>query len=142
MPDFCNGKAVIATRVGWIPEIIQDGYNGLLVDREDYKGLSQKLWLLLLLLKTRAVKIAWLFGASLAFGMLIHINFLFLLLAPTVIFGIYMLFFQENPRRPHDFNSTPQWVFMKLREPFAVHGLLPAALLAIGITAAWYLPHH
>ena len=37
------GKAIIASRVGGIPEIIQDGYNGLLVDREDYKGLSQKL---------------------------------------------------------------------------------------------------
>jgi glycosyltransferase involved in cell wall biosynthesis len=37
------GKAVIASRVGGIPEIIQDGYNGLLIDREDYKGLSQKL---------------------------------------------------------------------------------------------------
>jgi glycosyltransferase involved in cell wall biosynthesis len=37
------GKAIIASRVGGIPEIIQDGYNGLLIDREDYKGLSQKL---------------------------------------------------------------------------------------------------
>lgn len=37
------GKAVIATRVGGIPEIIQDGYNGWLIDREDSNGLSQKL---------------------------------------------------------------------------------------------------
>jgi len=37
------GKAVIATRVVGIPKIIQDGYNSRLIDKGDYKGLSQKL---------------------------------------------------------------------------------------------------
>jgi tetratricopeptide (TPR) repeat protein len=91
------------------------------------------------LLKTRSVQVAWLFGASLGFGMLIRHFFLFHLSVPTVVFGLYMLLFQTNPRLPPSFKETPRWLLAKLRDPFVLRGLLPAALIAAGLTAAWYL---
>jgi tetratricopeptide (TPR) repeat protein len=97
------------------------------------------MWLLLLLLKTRSVKIAWLLGASLAFGMLIHSLFLFLLPAPTAAFGLYMLLFQTDPRRPPSLKGVARWLLTKLRDPFVLYGLLPAALIAAGFTGSWYL---
>jgi 4-amino-4-deoxy-L-arabinose transferase-like glycosyltransferase/lipopolysaccharide biosynthesis regulator YciM len=102
--------------------------------------VALSLWLLLLLLKTRAEKIAWLFGASLGVGLLIHVNFLFLLIAPTILFGFYALLFQTAPRYPPGLRETPRWLLAKLRDPFVLRGLLPAALIAAGLTATWYLP--
>ena len=37
------GKAIIATKVGGIPEFVQDGFNGLLVPSEDSKALATKI---------------------------------------------------------------------------------------------------
>jgi hypothetical protein len=102
--------------------------------------VAVSLWLLLLLLKTRAVKTAWLFGASLGFGMLIHVNFPFALAALTILFGLYMLLLQTNPRRPPSLMETSRWLLNKSRDPFVLYGLLPAALIAAGLTAIWYVP--
>jgi glycosyltransferase involved in cell wall biosynthesis len=41
------GKPVIGTRVGGIPELIDDGHSGFLVDRGDVRGIAAKLLLLL-----------------------------------------------------------------------------------------------
>lgn len=101
--------------------------------------VALSLWLLLLLLKTRSVKIAWLFGASLGFGMLIRHFFVFHLTVPTAIFGLYMALLQTHPRRPSDLKETPTWLLTKLRDPFVLYGLLPAALIAAVLTASWYL---
>jgi hypothetical protein len=101
--------------------------------------VALSLWLLLLLLKTRSVRVAWLFGATLGLGMLIRHFFALHLFVPTVVFGVYMLLFQTDPRRPSSFEETPRWLLAKLRDPFVLRGLLPAALIATGLTAAWYL---
>jgi glycosyltransferase involved in cell wall biosynthesis len=37
------GRTVIATRVGGVPEIIEDNVNGVLIESEDYKTLSEQL---------------------------------------------------------------------------------------------------
>jgi len=37
------GTPVIATNVGGIPELIDDGYNGFLVERDDYKAIADKI---------------------------------------------------------------------------------------------------
>ncbi len=97
------------------------------------------LWLLLLLMKTRSIKIAWLFASSLAFGLLIHPRFLVLLGLPTVIFGLYMLLFQERPRYPAGFKDAPAWALAKLRDPLVTRGLVPGALLTATLTLSWYL---
>jgi hypothetical protein len=101
------------------------------------------LWLLLLLLETRSVKIAWLFGASLAFGMLIQLQFLYLFPALVAI-GAYVLLFQSDLQRPPSLSprGTPRWLLTKLGDPFVLRGLLPAALAAAGLTAIWYWPHN
>lgn len=40
---MASGKPVIGTRVGGIPEVVEDGVNGLLIKNEDAKDLEQKL---------------------------------------------------------------------------------------------------
>jgi len=42
-----NGAPVIAFKVGAIPELIKDGINGLLIDVDDTKQMSQAISLLL-----------------------------------------------------------------------------------------------
>jgi hypothetical protein len=102
--------------------------------------VALSLWLLLVLLRTRSVKIAWLFGASLGFGALIrHFSAVIYLPIPTIVFGFYMLFFQTEPRRPPSLKGTPAWLLGRLRDPFVLRGLLPAALIAVALSAPWYL---
>jgi glycosyltransferase involved in cell wall biosynthesis len=43
MEAFCRGRAVVATRVGGVPDLVRDGENGLLVDRGDAAGLAAAL---------------------------------------------------------------------------------------------------
>lgn len=101
--------------------------------------VALSMWLILLLLNDRSIKIAWLFGASLAFGLLIHPNFVFFLFVPTVIFGLYMLLFQTRPRFPVGFKNIHKWMFNKFRDRFVTLGLLPGALIALGLALPWYL---
>jgi glycosyltransferase involved in cell wall biosynthesis len=44
---FCRGRAVIGSRVGGIPDLVEDGVNGLLVAPGDRDGLEQALVALL-----------------------------------------------------------------------------------------------
>jgi phosphatidylinositol alpha-1,6-mannosyltransferase len=48
------GRPVVATRVGGIPDAVEDGKSGILVNAGDYEGLTQTLINLLLDAKTRA----------------------------------------------------------------------------------------
>jgi glycosyltransferase involved in cell wall biosynthesis len=40
---LCRGRGVVASRVGGIPDLVQDGVNGLLVAPEDVEGLAAAL---------------------------------------------------------------------------------------------------
>ena len=40
---FCRGRAVIGSRVGGIPDLVEDGVNGLLVEPGDERALSEAL---------------------------------------------------------------------------------------------------
>ena len=40
---FCRGRAVIGSRVGGIPDLVEDGANGLLVEPGDTAGLAEAL---------------------------------------------------------------------------------------------------
>ena len=40
---FCRGRPVVASRVGGIPDLVQDESNGLLVDPGDTDGLAAAL---------------------------------------------------------------------------------------------------
>ena len=42
-----SGKPVVATRVGGIPELIDDGQTGFLVDRGDHQAMADKILALL-----------------------------------------------------------------------------------------------
>ncbi len=101
--------------------------------------VSLSLWILLSITKTRSARGAWLFGATLAFGSLIHPNFVYTMAAPTIAFGVYMLLFQVQPRRPRTFRHAPTWILAKIRDPFIIRGLLPAALIVLALVMPWYL---
>ncbi|MBN1657360.1 MAG: tetratricopeptide repeat protein, partial [Anaerolineae bacterium] len=103
--------------------------------------VAVSLFLLLLLLNRRSIGLAWLFGVSLGAGMWMHLNFFYFLPVPAAGLGLYMLLFQAPPRRPPSLKGTPRWLLRKLGDPFVLFGLLPAALIAAGLAAAWYLPH-
>ena len=40
---FCRGRGVVGSRVGGIPELVEDGVNGLLVDASNTRGLADAL---------------------------------------------------------------------------------------------------
>jgi glycosyltransferase involved in cell wall biosynthesis len=40
---FANGRAVAASRVGGVPELIEDGHNGILFERGDHRELGSRL---------------------------------------------------------------------------------------------------
>jgi glycosyltransferase involved in cell wall biosynthesis len=40
---FCRGRPVLGSRVGGIPDLVEDGVNGLLVDPQDTNGLAEAL---------------------------------------------------------------------------------------------------
>lgn len=103
--------------------------------------LALSVWQLLALLKSRSIKRAWVFGATLAFGLWIHPTFLWIATGPTVFFGVYMLLFQNRPSLPATMRQIPAWLLGKLRDPFAIRGLLPAALITIVLVLPWYLTH-
>ncbi len=101
--------------------------------------VALSLWLLLLLIQTRSVRIGWLFGASLGLGALVSHYFVLHLSVPTVLSGLYMTLFQTNPRWPHSLGAAPSWLLAKLRDTFVLRGLVPAALIAVALMAPWYL---
>jgi glycosyltransferase involved in cell wall biosynthesis len=43
MEAFCRGRGVVGSRAGGIPDLVDDGRNGLLVDAEDTEGLADAL---------------------------------------------------------------------------------------------------
>jgi glycosyltransferase involved in cell wall biosynthesis len=99
-------------------------------------------WLLFALVGKRSAKLAWLFGLSLAAAFWIHPNLFYILPLPTLLFSLYMIFFQTAPKRPQTLKQLPAWFKTKLTDSFVLKGLLPAGLIALGLTAVWYLPHH
>jgi 4-amino-4-deoxy-L-arabinose transferase-like glycosyltransferase len=102
--------------------------------------VALSVWLLLLLIKTRSVKIAWLFSASLLLAFLIHPNLFYYLPLPTFLFSVYLVFFWAKPWWPSSLPEIPPWLLSKLRDPFLLKGLFPAALTTTALIAAWYVP--
>lgn len=101
--------------------------------------VALSLWLLFALVRSRSKPIAWLFGLSLGFGVLIRHFFVFHLALPSLVLGFYLLLFQTTPRWPTGLRQLPAWLLDKLRDPFVRYGLLPGLLIAAAMTASWYL---
>jgi hypothetical protein len=97
------------------------------------------LWLLLLLLKNASTRVAWLFGGSLAFGLLLNPHSAWALAGPTALFGGFLVLFRSPPRRPSGIENFPGWLLAKIRVPFVTRGLVPAACIALALPLAWFL---
>ncbi len=102
---------------------------------------SLSLWMIMSVMKDRSAKTALLFGASLAFGLLVHPRFLRIAAVPTAVMGVYTLFFQTQPRYPTSLRNTWPWLKGKVGDRFVIFGLLPGALIALAPTLLWYLTH-
>ncbi|MCP4362625.1 MAG: hypothetical protein GY796_31870 [Chloroflexi bacterium] len=99
------------------------------------------LWLLFSLLKNRSEKIAWLVGLSLAVAFWVHPNLLYVLPLATCVVSIYLIFFLPTLDFPSDHRKTFSWFYTKLSDPFVLKGLVLAVVIALILTALWYLPH-
>ena len=38
---FCRGRAVVGGRVGGVPDVVEDGVSGILVDPDDVEGIAE-----------------------------------------------------------------------------------------------------
>lgn len=93
------------------------------------------LWLLLCLLKNRTIKNAWLFCLTLPLAFWLHPNAFYLLVPGTVLVAGYLAFFSGRV------GDVPTKVRLgNVRRPFISKGLVPGLLVAVGLTAVWYLP--
>jgi hypothetical protein len=139
------GKLVENGKAGLLAAIIVAGYPPLIDLSHIYRPhfalaacVALTVWMLLLLPKKRSIKIAWLFGLSIAFGLWIHPSFLWVAPIPAVILCLYIVFFQPNAPRI-TFRQLPAWFLGKMREPWVLYGLLPVSLISIVLILAWYL---
>lgn len=97
------------------------------------------LWLLLELRDRRTIRSAWLASASLAAGLLSHPYFGCMLLAPTLVVGVYVIFRHSELQQSGSRYSINNLLTGILHERFVVLGLAPSAIFALGLPLAWYL---
>lgn len=141
---FGAGRVIGNGKSGLLSAIIVVGYPPLIGLTRYYRPnfalaacVALTVWSLLLLFKDRSVKAAWFFGFSLAFGMWIHPTFLWTVPVPALLICFYIVFSQLHPVQNH--KKTYARYLARLREPFVLYGLLPAALVTTGIILVWYL---
>ncbi len=147
LATYAIGKQAVDRKTGLIAALLVAAYPPIIGLSTIYRPhaalpawVALNVWLLLRLMENRSMMGAWLFGGALGLGMLIHLNFLYLMLGPAILFGVYMLLFQTRPYCLVGIKELPHWLGMKLRDPFVLFGLLPAALIPLGLAASWYLP--
>ncbi len=97
------------------------------------------IWLLLRFIKSRSIKDIWLVNLSLAFGFLLHPSFLYGVSIPTASALLGLIFF-ETSGRVSQLSQFPSWVIGKFRQELFLKGLLPSAVLSIGLILMWYVP--
>jgi len=97
-------------------------------------------WFLVRFTKTRSIKDAWLTNLSLAFGFWVHPSFLWGVPIPAALLLLYTVFFGTEPKWVARAKELPAWLLGKLRQPIFLAGVLPSALLSIGVILTWYVP--
>ncbi len=97
------------------------------------------LYLLLSLAKGRSRSTAWWFCLSLAFGFLIHPQFVRAIAVPTLAVGLWVVFCQQPPRLPPTLRGLPRWAWGKLCDPLVTRALGPATVAALALAGPWYL---
>jgi hypothetical protein len=142
---FNIGKLVENNKAGLVSAIIVAAYPPLINLSHIYRPhfamsacVALTVWLLLLLQKKRSIKVVWLFGLSLAFGFWIHPTFLWVAPVPAAIFCLYIVF-SQHPTQITLIKQSPAWLLARIRDPLFLYGLLPAALVSIGVVLIWYL---
>lgn len=145
---FGIGKLVYNGRAGILAALMVASYPPIIILSRIFRVylslpacLALSLWLIMLMIKTRSVKISWLFGMSVVFGMLNHPYFLYYVSPPTIGICIYIIMFQEHPKHPITIRNTPKWLWSKLNQPLLLFGLLPAFIITAILVLPWYATH-
>lgn len=92
---------------------------------------------MVLAIRRRTWPMAWLVAACLFLTFSIHASGIILLGALVAVFCLYTAFFQTEPKRPASWDSAWSWVLSKLRDPFVLHGLIPAMGSLLTVVALW-----
>ncbi len=100
--------------------------------------LALNVWALLFLIQRNSIRSAWLFCATLTLGLLIHPRFISVAAVPAALSGIYLLFLSAHAKPRADLTTAGRWIRGLLRNPLAIYGMLPAALIALLPPAIWY----
>lgn len=142
------GKLVSGGKVGLLAALLVGVYPPVLNLSKIYMPKSVlpactalSIWLLLLFFQKKSSGIAWLYGASIGLGVLIHPNFFCIVPGLIIVFFIHMLL-SENSLQ--DFSKISIWrkrVAGKLHDPIIWKSILPAMLIAAVLAAMWYIPH-
>jgi hypothetical protein len=97
------------------------------------------LWLLARLLEVRSLRTVWLFGASLAFGTMVHPQFLRFAVPTTLLYGLYLWLCCGKYEASSSGPRFMGWTQDRLMDPFFWKGLLPSALMVGALVLPWYL---
>ena len=143
---FQIGRSVHSDAAGLLAAWVSLGYAPLTMMSTIFRPVygvaawvAFSFWLLLVLLNIRTVRAAWIFSIAFCLGLFIHPEYIYAMVLPTLITGIYMVLFQTPPSLPSSISTVPSWLWSKLREPFVWLGFLPAILLGGLVVGSWYL---
>ncbi len=101
--------------------------------------VALSLWLLLMVIKERSIRSAWLYCATLAFGLLTHPYFAWAMAVPAFASFVYLSLFCTRPKFPRQLTNTLRWFSGKVSDRFFLLGLLPGGVLALCLPLAWYV---
>ncbi|MEM7353268.1 MAG: tetratricopeptide repeat protein [Acidobacteriota bacterium] len=140
------GRTVKDGRVGLVAATVALSYPPVVHMARSYlpyAGLAacSAVWLqaVLWLLRSRSIHAAWALGASLCLGVMTHPHFTWMGAPISLLFGGYVWLFQGSPRCPGRSGNVLPWLARRLRDPFLLRGLVPAALLVAVTSSVWYV---
>jgi hypothetical protein len=138
--SICGARAglLAAFLVGTYPPIVHLTRNYMPYSILPACGILS-LWLLAELSRHRSAKSAWLFGASLAFGLMVHPQFLRFAAPTTIIFGLYIWLFPKKTEPSLRRSGIVSQIKARCTDPLFLKGLLPAAFIVILSVLPWYL---
>ena len=141
------GMLSAGRQVGLLTAVLVATYPSLLrieyILRANYAVVgcaALSLWLWMRFYKTRFVKDVWFLNLSLSLGFLIHPTFLWGVPIPLALYQVLWLLFGSEPRWMGRPREVWAWLWSKLRQPVFLYGILPSAVVSIGLILMWYIP--
>lgn len=94
---------------------------------------------ILLALERRSVLSAWFVAFAILFAFAAHGYSLYLLAGPVILFLLYSVFFQRNPKLPSSLRTTASWLVVKTQDSFFLRGILPSFSIIVLLISSWVI---